>query len=93
MMTMAQYLEFFPTRPIATFLIEHYFEHSSFHWMWPIIHRPHFNILVTATLETATIPSADFVALFALIVATALQFLPRDDNNVNAFPLALFAWH
>lgn len=75
----------FPNRKITNFLVKYFFEESSVHWQYLMIHRPYFNNCYTTFSNGPIPPSLEFTALLAIVCATALQFLPESDEDVS-FP-------
>lgn len=77
------YMPHFPNPEITSFLLTHYFDHSSIHWIWPIVHRPVFDTCYTSFVAGTNPQSLDFVALLAIILATSLQYLPESSQDVR----------
>lgn len=75
----------FPNQKITTFLLSHYFDRSSIHWLFPVIHRPCFENSYRTCSSGGLPPSVEFIALLAITCATALQFLPETDEDVTLF--------
>jgi hypothetical protein len=73
----------FPNQKITTFLLSYYFDRSSVHWMFPIIHRPCFESCYRTFSSGELPPTIEFIALLAITCATALQFLPETDEDVR----------
>lgn len=73
----------FPNQKITTFLLSHYFDRSSVHWLIPVIHRPCFESCYRTCSSGGLPPSVEFIALLAITCATALQFLPETDEDVR----------
>jgi hypothetical protein len=73
----------FPNQKITTFLLSHYFDRSSVHWLFPVIHRPCFESCYRTCSSGGLPPSVEFIALLAITCATALQFLPETDEDVR----------
>ncbi|KAI0265106.1 fungal-specific transcription factor domain-containing protein [Gloeopeniophorella convolvens] len=76
----------FPNQKITAFLLTYYFDKSSCHWMFPVIHRPCFENYYRTFSAGPLPPSIEFVALLAITCATALQFLP--ESHKDAITLA-----
>ncbi|KAH9998335.1 fungal-specific transcription factor domain-containing protein [Russula vinacea] len=75
----------FPNQKITTFLLSYYFDRSSVHWIFPIIHRPCFENYYRTCSSGQLPPTVEFIALLAITCATALQFLPETDDDVTLF--------
>lgn len=74
----------FPSEKIMSFLISHYFDHSSVHWIWPVINRPSFELCYRTFQAGAPIPpSIEYSSCVAIVCALALQFLPESDDDVG----------
>ena len=73
----------FPNQKITAFLLSHYFDKSSAHWFFPVIHRPCFESCYRTCSSGGLPPSVEFIALLAVTCATALQFLPETDEDVR----------
>ena len=76
----------FPNQKITTFLLSYYFDRSSVHWIFPIIHRPCFENYYRTCSSGQLPPTVEFIALLAITCATALQFLPETDDDVRSHP-------
>lgn len=74
----------FPNQKITTFLLSYYFDRSSVHWLFPVIHRPCFESGYRTCSSGGLPPSVEFIALLAITCATALQFLPETDEDVRS---------
>jgi hypothetical protein len=74
----------FPNQKITAFLLSYYFDRSSVHWMFPIIHRPCFEDCYRTCSSGELPPTIEFIALLAITCATALQFLPETDEDVRS---------
>lgn len=72
----------FPTYGIRTYLLTHYFDKSSIHWIYPIVHRPVFDACYVA-FAAGQPQSLDFMALLAIVCASSLQFLPETSSDVS----------
>jgi uncharacterized membrane protein YbaN (DUF454 family) len=75
----------FPNQKITTFLLSYYFERSSSHWLFPVIHRPFFENYYRTFSSGILTPTLEIITLLAITCATALQFLPETDDDVR-FP-------
>ncbi|EIM88510.1 uncharacterized protein STEHIDRAFT_130428 [Stereum hirsutum FP-91666 SS1] len=76
----------FPSEKIMSFLISHYFDHSSVHWIWPVINRPSFELCYRTFQAGAPIPpSIEYSSCVAIVCALALQFLPESDDDKEIF--------
>ena len=76
----------FPTRRSQlSCSVSHYFDRSSVHWIFPVIHRPCFESCYRTCSSGGLPPSVDseFIALLTITCATALQFLPKTDEDVR----------
>lgn len=74
----------FPSYNIVTFLLGHYFNASSVHWLCPIVHRPGFDEAYLQWHHHGShYPNPDFHALLAIVCALSLQFLPESEEDVN----------
>ncbi|KAI0796760.1 fungal-specific transcription factor domain-containing protein [Abortiporus biennis] len=78
------YVSQLPDHGIRVFLLTHYFDHSSVHWIWPVIHRPIFDISYIA-LHGGNHPSLDYIALLAIVLALSLQFLLPSTQDASIF--------
>jgi uncharacterized membrane protein YbaN (DUF454 family) len=72
-----------PNQKITTFLLSYYFDKSSAHWMFPVVHRPYFENFYRTFSSGALTPTVEFIALLAITCATALQFLPETEEDVR----------
>ncbi|KAI0053037.1 hypothetical protein FA95DRAFT_1601390 [Auriscalpium vulgare] len=75
----------FPNQKITQFLLSYYFDESSHHWIWPVIHRPCFESYYRTFSSGPLPPSMEFIALLAITCATALQFLPKTPEDAVLF--------
>ncbi|KAF8506033.1 fungal-specific transcription factor domain-containing protein, partial [Russula emetica] len=75
----------FPNQKITTFLLSHYFDRSSIHWLFPVVHRPCFENCYRTCSSGGLPPPIEFIALLAITCATALQFLPETDEDATLF--------
>ncbi|KAI0291749.1 fungal-specific transcription factor domain-containing protein [Russula brevipes] len=75
----------FPNQKITAFLLSYYFDRSSSHWVFPVIHRPCFENCYRTFSSGALPPTLEFIALLAITCATALQFLPETDEDSTLF--------
>lgn len=73
----------FPNHAITSFLLSHFFDRSSIHWLWSVIHRPVFDKCYMSFSSSLPAPSLDFLALLALVCASSLQFLPETEQDVR----------
>jgi hypothetical protein len=91
-MLLSELQRHFPNRKITTFLLSYYFDKSSVHWLFPVIHRPCFEAYYRTFSSGPLPPPIEFIALLAITCATALQFLPETDEDVRFFvSLLMFA--
>ncbi|KAH9960474.1 fungal-specific transcription factor domain-containing protein [Russula dissimulans] len=74
-----------PNQKITTFLLSYYFDKSSAHWMFPVVHRPYFENFYRTFSSGALTPTVEFIALLAITCATALQFLPETEEDATLF--------
>ncbi|TCD70846.1 Factor arrest protein 11 [Steccherinum ochraceum] len=82
----------FPSHSIRTFLLTHFFDRSSIHWIYPIVHRPVFDGCYMA-FSSGQPQSMDFMALLAIICASSLQFLPESPEDANTFAEYAYGRH
>jgi hypothetical protein len=82
----------FPNQKITTFLLSYFFERSSFHWFFPVIHRPYFENYYRTFSSGILTPTLEIITLLAITCATALQFLPETDDDVR-FPTFILNEH
>ncbi|KIM90631.1 hypothetical protein PILCRDRAFT_916 [Piloderma croceum F 1598] len=87
--TLVDLQNIFPNFNIVAFLLDHYFQATSIHWLWPIVHRPGFDSVYRAFQSGSHHPTLDFHALVAILCACALQFLP--DTNDTTLSLSDYA--
>ncbi|KAI0081682.1 hypothetical protein K474DRAFT_1129188 [Panus rudis PR-1116 ss-1] len=80
-----QLLAQFPSYTIRSYLLTNFFDYSSFHWLWPIIHRPVFDGCYMAFSQGTHPQSLDFIALLAIVCASSLQFLPETPQDATTF--------
>lgn len=92
-MLLSELQRHFPNRRITTFLLSYYFDKSSAHWLFPVIHRPGFEAYYRTFSSGPLPPSIEFIALLAITCATALQFLPETDEDVRSLPSPLMRLH
>jgi len=90
--TVESLLPQFPSHGIRTFLLTHFFDRSSVHWIWPIVHRPVFDGCYM-TFTAGQPQSLDFMALLAIICASALQFLPESQQDAATFAEFTYGRH
>src|ERR1700742_3125843 len=83
--TLAQFNDYMPEPKIAHFLQSHFFEKSSFHWLWPILNKHCFEVCNSTgtTLERHLSPNIEFYAVVCMVFAIALQFLPETNEDVS----------
>ena len=74
----------FPNQKITTFLLSYYFDRSSAHWLYPVMHRPYFENFYRTFSSGELPPTFEFVALLSITCAIALQFLPESDDDVRS---------
>jgi hypothetical protein len=84
-MLLSELQRHFPNRKITTFLLSYYFDKSSVHWLFPVIHRPCFETYYRTFSSGPLPPPIEFIALLAITCATALQFLPETDEDAVIF--------
>ncbi|KAI0068879.1 hypothetical protein BV25DRAFT_1986436 [Artomyces pyxidatus] len=75
----------FPNQKVTTYLLSYYFDQSSHHWVWPVIHRPCFDNYYRTFSSGPLPPSMEYIALLAITCSTALQFLPESDQDAITF--------
>lgn len=85
----------FPNQKITTSLFSYYFDRSSAHWVFPVIHRPCFENYYRTCSSGELPPTVEFIALLAITCATALQFLPETDEDVRSLisTYRMYSWN
>ncbi|KZP00028.1 hypothetical protein CALVIDRAFT_460128, partial [Calocera viscosa TUFC12733] len=73
----------FPPRHVTDYLINHFFGNSTLNWLYDSVHRPTFDRSYGQFWAKEETDNLDFVALLAVICASALQFLL--DSEIERF--------
>ncbi|KZV64820.1 hypothetical protein PENSPDRAFT_756965 [Peniophora sp. CONT] len=84
-MAISEWAKDFPNPRLQQYLYSYYFDKSSLHWYWPIVHRPCFDALYQHNLQKNVPLDLDFLTLTAIVMALALQFLPESDDDAFIF--------